>query len=91
MRGDVDTSINGGNVNATFAGAPSHIRARANGGRITVQLPNNAIAYHVDADADGGSTQVDVRTDPESSHRIDAHVNGGRIIVRYRGATSLPG
>ena len=89
IRGDIDTSINGGHVNATFADAPGQIRARANGGRITVELPNNAIAYHVDADADGGSTHVGVRTNPESEHRIDAHVNGGRIVVRYTDATSV--
>ncbi|HZX54808.1 MAG TPA: hypothetical protein VFE86_08995, partial [Ilumatobacteraceae bacterium] len=41
MRGDVDVSINGGDVHVGFASAPDLIRARANGGRIVVAVPDD--------------------------------------------------
>jgi hypothetical protein len=83
MRGNVDVSINGGDVHVGLAEAPGLIRARANGGRIVIAVPDDAQGYHVNARANGGSTRVDVRTDPASTHVIDAKVNGGEITVQY--------
>src|SRR4051812_40817132 len=83
MRGDVDVSINGGDVHVGLLSAPDLIRARANGGRIAIAVPDDGQGYHVNAKANGGSTRVDIRTDPTSTHVIDAKVNGGEITVQY--------
>jgi len=37
----------------------------------------------VESETNGGSTQVDVRTDRESPNHIDISTNGGDIDVRY--------
>ena len=48
-----------------------------------VEVPDGPEGYDVDADADGGSADVDIRTDPASERVIDAHANGGKVVVRY--------
>ena len=63
--------------------APHHVKARANGGEIVVAVPDDGQAYRVDSGTSGGSSSVDVRTDPASDHVIDAHVNGGSVVVEY--------
>ena len=83
MRGDVDVSINGGDVHLGFASAPGHVKVGANGGRIVVAVPDDGQGYRVNTNAHGGSTRVDIRTDPASNHVIDAKVNGGSVIVQY--------
>ena len=87
-RGNVDVSLNGGSADMTFASSPNKVRAHVNGGRVTVALPDDGSGYRVDADADGGSTHVDIRTDPTSDRLIEAHANGGNINVRYVAAQS---
>jgi hypothetical protein len=81
--GDVDLSINGGNVDMQFASAPRTVKAETNGGKIVIALPNDADGYRVDAEAEGGSTHVGIRTDPASERLIDVHANGGNISVGY--------
>jgi hypothetical protein len=83
IAGPLDVSINGGDVDATFSAAPQRITARANGGAIDVVVPNDQYSYKADASSNGGSTAVEVRTDPTSDRTIDLHTNGGRITVRY--------
>jgi hypothetical protein len=81
--GALDVSINGGDVDATFDEAPTAIKARTNGGDIDIVIPDDGLAYRVDASSDGGSTEVDVRTDPTSDRILDLHTNGGSISVTY--------
>jgi Putative adhesin len=81
--GDVDLSINGGHVDLQFGSAPNSVKANLNGGNVMVEVPNDETAYRVEADTNGGSTHVDVRTDPSSAHRIDVRSNGGNVDVRY--------
>lgn len=38
---------------------------------------------HVEARSEGGSTHVDIRTDPSSDRLIDVKASGGSINVRY--------
>ena len=83
MTGDANVSVNGGHVHLDFAGAPHHVKARADGGKIVVAVPDDGQAYRVDAKASGGSSSVDVRNDPASDHVIDAAVNGGSVVVEY--------
>jgi hypothetical protein len=81
--GDVDARSNGGKVTLTYGSAPQHLKAATNGGQVIVEVPDGPETYAVDADADGGSAKVEVRTDPRSDRVIDAHANGGTVTVRY--------
>ena len=83
ITGDLDVSINGGDVDASFSEAPNQIKARANGGDIDIVIPDDQDSYRVDASSNGGSTDVDVRSDPASARSIDLHTNGGTISVAY--------
>ncbi len=83
VTGDLDVSINGGDVDATFSEAPRQIKARTNGGNIGIVIPNDQYSYRLKSSSNGGSTDVDVRTDPASDRVIDVHTNGGRVTVRY--------
>ena len=83
MTGDVDVSLNGGDADLGFAAVPRHVRARTNGGDIKIALPDNDVPVRVDADTDGGSVHIDIRTDPMSDRLIDAHSNGGSIRIGY--------
>ena len=81
--GDADVSINGGDVDMRFASSPHTIKARVDGGKVDVVLPDDRSDYHVKARAEGGSAHVDVRTDPSSDRLIDVQASGGSINVRY--------
>jgi hypothetical protein len=83
VTGDVDVSVNGGSADVRFVEAPTHVKGRANGGRVTVEIPRDDATYQVDADANGGSAHADVRTDPLSERIVDLHANGGSVTVRY--------
>jgi len=83
MTGDANVSVNGGRVHLGFAEAPHHVKVRADGGEIVVVVPDDGQAYRVHADSSGGTSHVDIRTDPASDHVIDAHVNGGSVAVKY--------
>jgi len=83
VTGDVDMDLNGGDVDLRFAAAPHSVEIDANGGDIDIVVPNDAETYNVDSETNGGSTDVDVRTDRESPNHIDISSNGGDIDVRY--------
>ena len=88
MTGDVDVSLNGGDADLGYSAAPDNLRARTNGGNITIRVPDDDASYNVDADTDGGSVHTDIRTDPTSDRLIDAHSNGGAIRLVYLDQTS---
>jgi hypothetical protein len=81
--GDVDAHANGGRVALTYTTPRAHLKARTNGGQVVVEVPDGPESYDVDADANGGPADVQIRTDPRSDRLIDAHANGGKVIVRY--------
>ena len=83
VHGDVDVSVNGGQVDLAFDAAPHHVKADANGGHINVVVPDDQSGYRVHTDTNGGSTNVGVRTDPTSDRTITVETNGGDIDVRY--------
>ena len=86
--GDVDVSINGGDVGMRFAAAPHKVKADVNGGRAVVEVPDDGTAYRIDADAEGGSSHGDGRSDPSAQRSIDLHASGGNVSVRY--VTAVP-
>ena len=53
------------------------------GPHVDIVVPDDAATYNVDSETNGGSTDVDVRTDRESPNHIDISSNGGDIDVRY--------
>ena len=83
VTGDVDMDLNGGDVDMQFASAPHSVEVDANGGDVDIVVPDDAATYDVESETNGGSTQVDVRTDRESPNHIDISTNGGDIDVRY--------
>ncbi len=83
ISGDADVSINGGDAHLQFVSSPHTVKARVNGGKIDVALPDDRTEYHVKARAEGGSTHVDVRTDPSADQLIDVKASGGSINVKY--------
>ncbi len=80
LTGDVDMALDGGDVDMQFAGPPTRVRARTDGGDIDISVPA-ATAHRVVASSDGGSTRVDIATDPDSPYVIDAHANGGDVTI----------
>jgi Putative adhesin len=83
VHGDVDVSVNGGQVDMSFDAAPHHVKAEANGGHINITVPDDNAGYRVDTHTNGGSTNVGIRTDPASERTIAVETNGGDIDVRY--------
>jgi hypothetical protein len=73
----------GGGITASFTVAPSDVRAESSGGGVTVLLPRDDALYQVDSRSSGGSSEVQVRTDPASERRIYVRSSGGSTDVRY--------
>ncbi|WP_329567108.1 DUF4097 family beta strand repeat-containing protein [Kitasatospora sp. NBC_01266] len=69
----------GGSVNAQFAAAPELVDIDSAGGSVTTRLPDGV--YAVDASADGGSRQVQVRTDPAAPHKVTVRSDGGSVAI----------
>jgi hypothetical protein len=80
----VDAESSGGNTTLSFATAPRLVDVTSHGGDINIEVPNRAVAYRVDASAQGGSTDTAIRTDPSSPREIRAASSGGNASIRYR-------
>jgi hypothetical protein len=84
LRSDrVDASSSDGSVRLSFAEPPTDVRASSSDGGVTVEVPDTADAYHVEATSSDGTTLTPVRTDPTSSRRIRATSSDGDVTVRY--------
>ncbi|MCU1676154.1 MAG: hypothetical protein JWM93_912 [Frankiales bacterium] len=72
----------GGNVDITFAAAPTHVDLDSSGGGVTVRLPADA-AYAIDIASSGGSERVDgaLRRDSGSPRTVLARSSGGSVSV----------
>jgi hypothetical protein len=79
----VEASSSGGGVRLEFERSPTRVDASSSGGGVTVEVPDNPVTYQVDVGSSGGGTRTDIRTDPDSTHRIAAHSSGGGVTVRY--------
>jgi DUF4097 and DUF4098 domain-containing protein YvlB len=79
----VDAGSSGGGVGITFVAPPDDVRASSSGGDATVEVPRDDTSYRADVSASGGSRQVDVKTDPESTHLIEIDSSGGSARLRY--------
>jgi hypothetical protein len=81
---DVDFRTSNGRIEVDASQPPDRIVARTSNGRIEIALPSEAPPYAVDASTSNGNTQLDIRTDPASAHRIEARTSNGSITIRYR-------
>jgi hypothetical protein len=81
---DIEATSAGGGVSIDLDAAPTRIDATSWAGDVTVQLPRTESSFAVDASSSGGSSDVQVRTDPAAPRRIRAHSSGGDVSVRYR-------
>jgi hypothetical protein len=79
----VDASTSAGSVRVSFLVAPDSVRAQSGAGSVTVNVPEDATTYHVEADTSAGSTRVRVRTDPTSPRSIVATSSAGSVTVDY--------
>jgi DUF4097 and DUF4098 domain-containing protein YvlB len=81
--GTVTADSSGGNVTVTFIGSPTKVNVSSSAGNVTVRLPHDDTSYNVDASSSGGSSNVEVRTDPASTKHIKADSSGGDVTITY--------
>jgi hypothetical protein len=79
----VDADSDNGSVRLTFAEPPRSVDATTDNGDVEVVVPDDDTTYLVDIDTDHGSTDIGVRTDPDSDRRIFGRSHNGSVTVRY--------
>jgi hypothetical protein len=79
--GDVVISTQAGAANLEFARVPSTVRASTELGAVEVGLPGGA-SYAVDVQTTVGSSDVSVRRDAASPHKVEVRTNVGAVTVR---------
>jgi hypothetical protein len=79
----IEADTDNGRVSLTFAESPTTVIATSDNGRVEVVVPDTTDTYLVEAQTDNGSTDVGVRTDPESDRTILAATDNGSVTVRY--------
>ena len=79
----VDADSDNGSVRLTFAEPPRRVEATSDNGEVEIVLPDDDTTYLVDIDTDRGSTDIGVRTDPDSDRLIIGRTQNGSVTVRY--------
>lgn len=79
----VEADTDNGRVSLTFAEPPQSVIATSDNGRVEVVVPDTTDTYLVEAQTDNGSTDVGIRTDPDSDRTIHAATDNGSVTVRY--------
>lgn len=82
--GTVDAVTSNGRIRLGFSNAPDRITATSSNGRVSILLPADAPPYAVSATTSAGSSDTDIRTDPEADRTISATTSNGRISIGYR-------
>ena len=73
----------GGGVTLAYAVEPAAIAATTQGGGIDIVVPHSEGGYRIDAQADGGTSTIDVLDDPTSTRTLELRSDGGDVRVRY--------
>jgi hypothetical protein len=81
--GNVTADSDNGRVSLAFAAAPDDVEATTDNGSVEVVVPDDATTYLVDIDSQHGSTDIGVRTDPDSERLIRGRTQNGNVTVRY--------
>ena len=79
----VDADSDNGSVRLTFAEPPRNVEATTDNGSVEVVVPDDDTTYLVDIDSQHGSTDIGVRTDPDSDRLVRGRTQNGNVTVRY--------
>ncbi len=79
--GTVQASTKAGEVDLTFAAAPTSAQVKSDAGNVTVTLPG-ADKYNVTVNTTVGTADVSVDKDPSSPHRVDVTTTVGAVTVK---------
>jgi hypothetical protein len=79
----VDADSSGGGVFVGFAAPPDDVRVSSSGGSAVVEVPHDETSYRADVTSSGGSREVGVKTDPDSTHFVKIDSSGGSARLRY--------
>ncbi len=84
MRTDsIQADSGNGSVRLQFARPPRSVITHSDNGSVEIAVPRDDTGYAVDATSDNGSTDTQVRTDPDSDRRIVASSSNGSVTIRY--------
>lgn len=84
VAGKVQLDSSGGSISVSFSDPPRDVIARSSGGSVIVRVPRDPGGYAVEAEATGGASTVEVRTDPVAERTILARSGGRDVAVVYR-------
>ena len=79
--GTFKATTSAGQVDLTFAAAPSSVQVKTDAGQVTLTLPG-ADKYNVSANTTIGSQNISVDVDPTSAHRIDVTATIGSLTIK---------
>ncbi len=78
---DLHGQTGSGDIDVTFAAAPSDVRLKTGSGDVTVTLPSDR-AYATTVHTGSGDEDVSVRTDPTSANRVAVETGSGDAEIR---------
>lgn len=73
-----------GEVDVSVAAGVDQVIATSDNGDVTVAIPDDTLAWNVQASTSNGDRSANVRIDPTSPRTIDATSDNGDVTVRYR-------
>lgn len=78
---NVTLSVSSGDIDMTFATAPTLLDMEADSGDIDVKVPVSPDGYKVTTELDSGEATVDVTRNDASTHAINANLDSGNVRV----------
>jgi hypothetical protein len=79
--GSFQVTTNAGEIDLSFATAPTTVTAKTNAGRVVITVPG-AEKYNVTVSTSIGTQEIAVDKDPSSTHRIDVSTDVGAVEVK---------
>lgn len=73
-----------GNVEVTFARAPTGVEARSSSGNVLIEVPQGTEGYQVETKSSSGEELTKVRTDPAAPRTVRAESSSGDVSIDYR-------
>lgn len=80
---DVDVKLDSGWVDLRFTEAPGKVGVDNDSGAVNVRLPDVDEDYDIHTETGSGVDDVEVRTDPDSDHKVVATTDSGHVSVEY--------
>lgn len=78
----VATRTSNGQVTLSFATTPAQVEVDTSNGSIVLEVPDDGVAFHVDAATSNGQVTTDIPTDPGADRVLDLHTSNGNIDIR---------